>query len=106
MPKSTRGFASMDPERHKQIASMGGKAIPAGKRSFSQNRELAARAGRKGGMNTSPENRSFFRNRELASTSGRKGGLAVPADKRSFTDPDLASRAGTLGGTAASRRED
>ena len=46
---SNRGFASMNQERQRQIASMGGKAVPDEKRSFSQNRRLAAEAGRKGG---------------------------------------------------------
>ena len=47
---SNRGFASMNQERQRQIASMGGKAVPDEKRSFSQNPELAAEAGRKGGQ--------------------------------------------------------
>lgn len=38
------------PERRREIASLGGKAIPSAKRSFSQNRELAREAGRKGGL--------------------------------------------------------
>lgn len=45
-----RGFASMDPEKQRAIASRGGAAVPAAKRSFSQNPELAASAGKKGGM--------------------------------------------------------
>jgi hypothetical protein len=49
-PKSRRGFASMDPEKRQQIASLGGRAVPAENRSFSKNRELAVSAGRKGGM--------------------------------------------------------
>jgi general stress protein YciG len=40
----------MDPERQREIASLGGKSVPAEKRSFSQNRDLAAQAGRKGGQ--------------------------------------------------------
>ena len=40
----------MNAERQRQIASMGGKAVPDEKRSFSQNRRLAAEAGRKGGQ--------------------------------------------------------
>jgi general stress protein YciG len=39
----------MDPERQREIASKGGKSVPAEKRSFSQNRNLAAEAGRKSG---------------------------------------------------------
>lgn len=44
-----RGFASLTPERQREIASKGGKSVPAEKRSFSQDRNLAARAGQKGG---------------------------------------------------------
>lgn len=48
-PKSTRGFASMDPERRREIAKLGGRAVPPEKRSFAKDPTLAARAGRKGG---------------------------------------------------------
>jgi general stress protein YciG len=47
---SNRGFASMDAERQREIASKGGRSVPAEKRSFSQDRELASEAGRKGGQ--------------------------------------------------------
>jgi general stress protein YciG len=40
----------MDEERQREIASRGGKSVPAEKRSFSQDRELASEAGRKGGQ--------------------------------------------------------
>ncbi|MBB4039835.1 general stress protein YciG [Microvirga flocculans] len=50
MSTSRRGFACMDPEKQREIASRGGKSVPAEKRSFSQNRDLAAQAGRKGGL--------------------------------------------------------
>lgn len=46
---SRRGFASMDPARQREIARKGGASVPAEKRSFSQDRSLAADAGRKGG---------------------------------------------------------
>jgi len=46
---SRRGFASMDPEKQRALARKGGASVPADKRSFSQNRQLAASAGRKGG---------------------------------------------------------
>ena len=46
---SKRGFASMDPERQREIARKGGASVPSEKRSFSQDRRLAAEAGRKGG---------------------------------------------------------
>lgn len=48
-PKAKRGFSAMDPERQREIARKGGGAVPANKRSFSQDRDLAATAGRKGG---------------------------------------------------------
>lgn len=79
---SGRGFASMSQERQRQIASMGGKAVPDGKRSFSQNRRLAAEAGRKGGQSVPDEKRSFSQNRQLAAEAGRKGGQASHAIHR------------------------
>ncbi len=39
----------MDPERRREIARRGGASVPSEKRSFAQNRDLAANAGRKGG---------------------------------------------------------
>jgi general stress protein YciG len=44
-----QGFASMDVEKQRAIASKGGSAVPAEKRPFARNHELAAAAGRKGG---------------------------------------------------------
>jgi len=82
---SNRGFASMKQERQRQIASMGGRAVPDEKRSFSQNRRLAAEAGRKGGQSVPGAKRSFSQNRELAAQAGRKGGQSVPDEKRSFS---------------------
>jgi uncharacterized protein len=80
MPKksltSTRGFASMDQETQLAIARKGGASVPNEKRSFAQNRRLAAEAGRKGGQSVNPSKRSFSRNHALASEAGRKGGHA------------------------------
>lgn len=47
--KARRGFAAMSPEKRSAIARLGGAAVPADKRSFSQNPDLAVAAGRKGG---------------------------------------------------------
>ncbi len=74
--KSTRGFASMDPEKQRAIARKGGESVPSDKRSFSKNPDLAAAAGRKGGTHVDPNKRSFARNPQLASEAGRKGGHA------------------------------
>jgi uncharacterized protein len=79
--KSKRGFASMSPEKRGEIATKGGKAVPAERRSFSQNADLAASAGRKGGRAVDPKNRSFSRDNELASSAGKKGGAASHAVK-------------------------
>jgi uncharacterized protein len=99
---SHRGFASMKAERQRQIASMGGKAVPDEKRSFSQNRRLAAEAGRKGGQSVPGAKRSFSQNRSLAAVAGRKGGQSVPDEKRSFSQhPELAAEAGRKGGHAS-----
>lgn len=53
MSKDKRGFASMTLEQRRAIASKGGKSVPSNKRSFSQNPQLAAEAGRKGGQGSS-----------------------------------------------------
>ena len=44
-PKTRRGFAAMSPELQRKLAAKGGVAVPANKRSFSQDRDLAVRAG-------------------------------------------------------------
>lgn len=74
--RSNRGFASMDRERQRQIASKGGESVPAAKRSFSKNPQLAAEAGRKGGRSVPATSRSFARDPSLAAAAGRKGGQA------------------------------
>lgn len=43
-PKARRGFAAMSPELQRKLAAKGGMAVPAKKRSFSQDRDLAVRA--------------------------------------------------------------
>lgn len=70
--KSKRGFASMDKKRHREIAAMGGKAVPTGKRSFSLDRKLASKAGQKGGASVPATKRSFYTDRELAREAGSK----------------------------------
>ena len=72
--KRPRGFAAMDPTAQKILAARGGRAIPAAKRTFSLDRQLAAESGRKGGSNVPAELRQFAKNRALAIAAGRKGG--------------------------------
>jgi uncharacterized protein len=57
-PKKLIGFAALDPERRREIARMGGAAVPAAKRTFAKDRELASQAGRIGGLAT-PEKFKF-----------------------------------------------
>lgn len=64
--KKLRGFAGMDPERVRQIARLGGKAVKPENRSFSKNGELAREAGRVGGKSVGKTNRSFSRDPALA----------------------------------------
>jgi uncharacterized protein len=73
IPKK-RGFAAMTIEQRQEIAAMGGRAVPAERRSFAQDKALAASAGKKGGTSLAPDKRSFSVDRDLASSAGRKGG--------------------------------
>lgn len=67
MAKSNRGFASMDPERQREIARKGGKAAHARGRAHQFTSEEARLAGRKGGETVS-------RDRDHMSRIGREGG--------------------------------
>ena len=47
--KAKRGFAAMTPEMRRALQSKGGRSVPAGKRAYSVDRELASRSGLKAG---------------------------------------------------------
>ena len=64
---SRRGFASMDKEKQREIASKGGKAAHAKGTAHEFTPEEARKAGRKGGEVVS-------QNREHMATIGREGG--------------------------------
>ena len=64
---SRRGFASMDKEKQREIASKGGKAAHAKGPAHEFTPEEAREAGRKGGMVVS-------QNREHMAAIGREGG--------------------------------
>lgn len=70
-PKRKRGLAALSPERRRAIAAMGGRAVPAEKRAFSQDPQFAAKAGRKGGTLAKAENRFFSRFPEKAVLAGQ-----------------------------------
>lgn len=67
--KSKRGFASMDPEKQKEIASKGGRAAHARGTAHEWSIDEARRAGRKGGVIVSKD-------RDHMSAIGREGGEA------------------------------
>ena len=77
---SKRGFASMDRERQREIASKGGRAAHAKGTAHEFTSDEARVAGRKGGESVS-------RNREHMSSIGRKGG-----ESRSARNRDLVNR--------------
>ena len=92
--KSNRGFASMDPERQREIASKGGHASGG---NFANNRERAAEAGRKGGQLSGG---NFANNRERAVEAGRKGGQHSSGNFAN--NRERAASAGRKGGQASS----
>ena len=65
--KSNRGFASMDPQRQREIASEGGRAAHEKGTAHEFDSQEAREAGRKGGESVS-------RDREHMSEIGRQGG--------------------------------
>ena len=77
---SNRGFAAMDPERQKRIASEGGRAAHKQGVAHEWSRDEAREAGRKGGQIVS-------QNREHMSEIGRKGGQSS-GSKRSRNRQD------------------
>ena len=67
--KSNRGFASMDPQRQREIASEGGRAAHEKGTAHEFTSEEAREAGRKGGMA-----RSANRRKAMEAGSGSHGG--------------------------------
>jgi len=76
---STRGFASMDPERQRQIAREGGKAAHVKGTAHEFTPEEARNAGRKGGETVS-------RDREHMAEIGRKGGRSSGNNRKPSGD--------------------
>lgn len=66
--RSNRGFASMDPQRQREIASEGGRAAHEKGTAHEFTSEEAREAGRKGGMARSQSNKA--RNAANASSNG------------------------------------
>ncbi|MGX5637079.1 general stress protein [Brevundimonas diminuta ATCC 11568] len=88
---SNRGFAAMDEDKQREIASKGGSSVDPEDRSFSKDHELAAEAGRKGGQASQGDGgASATREGDDSDGSGRGGNFA--------DDPERASEAGRKGG--------
>lgn len=99
---SNRGFASMDAAKQREIASKGGQSVPAAKRSFSQDRRLAAEAGRKGGQSSHGGGRSKQTqgapSQAVSQTARQVGGQGgMSAEERERTDREHAEREHTPG---------
>jgi general stress protein YciG len=83
--KSRRGFASMDPERQKAIASKGGRAAHEKGTAHEWSSDEARNAGRKGGVTVS-------RDRAHMAAIGREGGESRSAAARQTRAPGTAER--------------
>ena len=84
-----RGFASMDPEKQREIASKGGKAAHAQGRAHEFSSDEARNAGRKGGEVVSQD-------RKHMAEIGREGGMARGRRER---ERQAARMAGPASGT-------
>ncbi len=73
--KSLRGFASMPPEKQREIASKGGRAAHEKGTAHEFTSDEAREAGRKGGEKVS-------QNREHMAAIGRKGGQSSHAGRK------------------------
>lgn len=76
-----RGFASMDAEKQRQIASKGGHAAHQKGTAHEFTSEEAAEAGRKGGRSAHQKGSAHEFSSEEAAEAGRKGGRASGASK-------------------------
>jgi general stress protein YciG len=76
---SNRGFASMDDEKQREIASKGGKAAHEKGTAHEFTPEEAREAGRKGGETVSED-------REHMSEIGKKGGETISKDREHMSD--------------------
>ena len=71
--KSNRGFASMDPQRQREIASEGGRAAHEKGTAHEFTSEEAREAGRKGGMARSANRRNAMNGGNSGSHGGNSG---------------------------------
>lgn len=79
--RERRGFASMDQQRRRTIASEGGKASHQRGKAHEFSAEEARMAGRKGGQVAHQRGKAHIFSPEEARMAGRKGGVAVSKDR-------------------------
>lgn len=99
MSSRRRGFASMNPEKQREIASKGGKAAHAKGTAHEFTPEEAREAGRKGGQAAHAKGTAHEFTSEEARIAGRKGGQAAheKGTAHQFTSEE-ARAAGRKGG--------
>lgn len=97
--KSKRGFAAMDPQRQRDIASEGGRAAHEQGKAHKFTPEEAREAGRKGGMASGAARASRSKSRS-ATNAGEQPETPIPAatggEHQRHTEPTT----GTMGGAA------
>jgi general stress protein YciG len=79
--RERRGFASMDEQRRREIASEGGKASHQRGSAHEFSAEEARMAGRKGGQIAHQRGKAHTFSSEEARMAGRKGGVEVSRDR-------------------------
>lgn len=96
---SDRGFASMDPERQREIAGMGGRAAHEQGTAHEWTSEEARKAGRKGGKAAHAQGTAHEWGSEEAREAGRKGGKIAHAQGTAHEwTSEEARKAGRKGG--------
>jgi general stress protein YciG len=83
---SNRGFASMDEEKQREIASIGGKAAHEKGTAHEFTPEEAREAGSKGGKVAHEKGTAHEWDSEEAREAGRKGGQAVSKDREHMSE--------------------
>ena len=98
---SNRGFASMDEDKQRDVASKGGRSVPDQERSFSQDRQLAAEAGREGGQQSGGQDHAGNASRggqQRAEDAGQSDNRQQGGSGNFADDRERASEAGRKGG--------
>ena len=91
MSSRRRGFASMNPEKQREIASKGGKAAHAKGTAHEFTPEEARVAGRKGGQAAHEKGTAHQFTSEEARAAGRKGGQVSQVGAREGSSPPSSS---------------